>query len=166
LIARLAFGRKPSFVATSSGRRCAAERRSLIATPTAMPATIQRPPVAPDSVARSTSAHARPSGYGSSWSASTIRRRLSGIIASTPRTPPRNASPATCRIVGTTPHMKSAGIVKIVPVASDELALPIVCARFASRRLPPPFDTARKSIAESTAIGIEVETVSPAFRPR
>lgn len=65
---------------------------------------------------------------------------------------------------GATPHMNRAGIVKIVPEASEEEALPTVWARFASRIVPPP--RPRKSAAERTAIGIEVETVSPAFRPR
>ena len=60
--------------------------------------------------------------------------------------------------------MNSAGIVKIVPDASEELALPIVCARFASSTVPPRAKT-RNAATDSTAIGIEVETVSAALSP-
>ena len=38
-----------------------------------------------------------------------------------PSSPPNNASVATCQNGGVSPHRKSAGMVKIVPVASDEL---------------------------------------------
>ena len=46
-------------------------------------------------VARSTSAQAVPSGYGSSSCASTISSRRSGIIAESPSSAPRNASATT-----------------------------------------------------------------------
>ena len=52
--------------------------------------------------------------------------------------PPSSASVATCQKGGAIPHRKSAGIVKIVPDASEELAEPIVCEMFASRRTFPP----------------------------
>jgi hypothetical protein len=62
--------------------------------------------------------------------------------------------------------MKSAGIVKMVPDASDELAEPMVCDRLASSSIPRPPPSTRKSATVSTAIGIEVETVRPTRRPR
>ncbi len=58
-------------------------------------------------------------------------------------------------------------MVKIVPVASEELAEPIVCARLASRIIPPgrrPITRNRATV--STAMGIDVATVSPTRRPR
>ena len=54
---------------------------------------------------------------------------------------------------------------KIVPEASEELALPIVCAMLASSSVPPR-GSSLNTAADSTAIGIEVETVRPAFSPR
>ena len=74
-----------------------------------------------------------------------------------PSQPPSSASSATWVSGGTKPHMNSAGIVKIVPAASDELAEPIVCAMFASRSDPPSAEK-RKAATVSTAIGIDVET--------
>ena len=60
--------------------------------PTAMPRKIHALPLESAAVARSTSAQAVPSGYGSSACASTIRRRRSGIIAERPRRAPRKQS--------------------------------------------------------------------------
>jgi len=117
-------------------------------------------------VARSTSAHAVPSGYGSSSAERTMSSRRSGIIAAMPRNPPRSASSATCMNGGVMPQRKSAGMVKIVPVASDELAEPIVCARFASRITSPRFGMSDRKRTVRTAIGMEVETVSPTRNPR
>src|SRR4030095_629561 len=82
-----------------------------------------------------------------------------------PSTPPAIASSATCHTTGTTPQRNSAGIVKIVPDASELDALPTVCARFVSR-IVPFFGRVVKTSADSTAIGIDVDTVSPARRPR
>ena len=62
-----------------------------------------------------------------------MRSRRSGIIAESPRSAPRKQSATTWRYGGATPQRKSAGIVKIEPVASDVEAEPIVCERFASR---------------------------------
>ena len=64
------------------------------------------------------------------------------------------------------PHMNSAGMVKIVPAASEELAEPIVCDMLASSSMPRPPPIARKSATVSTAMGIEVETVRPTRSPR
>ncbi len=64
-----------------------------------MPRKIQALDDAPPSesplVARSTSAQAVPSGYGSSSWAFTISSRRSGIIAERPSRAPRNASATT-----------------------------------------------------------------------
>ena len=75
---------------------------------------------------------------------------------------------AICHSGGAKPHMKRAGMVKMVPDASDELAEPIVCDMLASRIIPrPPWRAmARKSATVRTAMGIEVETVRPTRRPR
>lgn len=56
-------------------------------------------------------------------------------------------------------------MVKIVPEASEELAEPMVCERFASR-IEPLIFSRRKKATVSTAMGIEVATVSPTLRPR
>ena len=63
------------------------------------------------------------------------------------------------------PHRKSAGIVKIVPVASDVEAEPIVCDRFASR-IVPFRPNSRKTATVITAAGIDADTVMPTRRPR
>jgi hypothetical protein len=63
------------------------------------------------------------------------------------------------------PQRKRAGIVKIVPDASDVEAEPMVCDRFASRMVP----RARKSLKRATVItaaGIDADTVMPTRRPR
>ena len=57
-------------------------------------------------------------------------------------------------------------MVKIVPAASDELAEPMVCERLASRIIPRPPPSALKKATVRTAMGIDVETVSPTRRPR
>ena len=83
--------------AARRGTGTASEISSFTAAPTAMPRKIQALPPAPPLVARSTSAHAVPSGYGSSSCACTISSRRSGIIADRPSRPPRKASATTCR---------------------------------------------------------------------
>ncbi len=128
---------------------------------------IHLPPEDSAAVAPSTSAQAVPSGYGSSSALLTISSRRSGIMALIPRTAPSSASKATCQNGGVIPHRKSAGIVKIVPEASDELAEPIVCDMFASRIIPPGrLPMTRNAATVSTAMGIDVDTVSPTRRPR
>lgn len=58
-------------------------------------------------------------------------------------------------------------MVKIVPEASEELADPMVCDMLASRRtLPERLRIRRNRATVRTAIGIEVETVSPTRSPR
>src|SRR5262245_19435769 len=62
-------------------------------------------------------------------------------------------------------HMNSAGMVKIVPLASEVEADPIVCDRLASRIVPRARNS-RKSATVITAAGIDAETVRPTLRPR
>ena len=57
-------------------------------------------------------------------------------------------------------------MVKIVPVASEERAEPMVCERFASRIVPVAPPQSGSSATVSTAMGIDVETVMPTRRPR
>jgi len=73
---------------------------------------------------------------------------------------------ATCQSGGAMPHRKRAGIVKMVPAASDELAEPMVCERLASRIIPRPPRTDLKKATVRTAMGMDVETVRPTRRPR
>ncbi len=63
------------------------------------------------------------------------------------------------------PHRNSAGMVKIVPVASEVEADPMVWEMLASR-IVPRAPTRRKSATVMTAAGIEAETVMPTLRPR
>jgi hypothetical protein len=160
-----AFGSTGSAVCSAEGKSASAPSASLTAAPTASPMKIHFPPVVPSVVARSTSAHAVPSGYGSSSAERTISSRRSGTIAAMPSMPPSRASIATCHSGGVIPHRKRAGMVKIVPAASDELAEPMVCERLASRRTSRCLNS-RKTATVKTAMGIEVDTVNPAFRPR
>jgi hypothetical protein len=63
------------------------------------------------------------------------------------------------------PHMNNAGTVKMVPLASEVDADPMVCDRFASR-IVPPVRSARNTATVMTAAGMEAETVRPTRRPR
>ena len=148
---------------TSDGMAKSRDTTIFTSAPTAMPRKIHALPLESAAVARSTSAQAVPSGYGSSACASTIRRRRSGIIAERPRRAPRKQSATTCRYGGAAPQRNSAGIVKIVPVASAVEAEPIVCERFASR-IVPFRPRSRKTATVRTAAGIEADTVSPTLQ--
>ena len=57
----------------------------------------------------------------------------------------------------------SAGSVKITPAAIDWPALPVVCTMLFSRIEARP--SARSKLMESTAMGMEAATVSPARKP-
>ncbi len=83
----------------------------------------------------------------------------------TPSHPPSSASGKIRQNVNSVPNPKkiSAGIVNITPAASDSPADPVVCTMLFSRIVERP--NARKMLIESTAIGIEAETVSPARSP-
>ena len=92
-----------------------------------------------------------------------MSRRRRGIIAASPSRPPSSASTTTCQYGGARPHRNSAGIVKIVPVASEVDAEPIVWAMLASRIVTPRRSGTATVI---TAAGIEAETVMPTLGPR
>ncbi len=64
-----------------------------------------------------------------------MRKRRSGIMNSTPISPPAIASSVIWRQAGLMPQMNSAGIVNSTPEATDELADPIVCDMLLSRML-------------------------------
>ncbi len=61
------------------------------------------------------------------------------------------------------PRKISAGMEKITPAAADSPAEPVVCTILFSRIVERP--NARRMLMESTAIGIEADTVSPARNP-
>ena len=91
-------------------------------------------------------------------------------MKNTPRSPPTRAITVIeisegLSITPSFAHMKSAGIVKIAPAASDSPAEPMVCTILLSR-----MESLRMMILmiviEITAAGIEAETVSPTFSPR
>src|SRR5271156_369487 len=118
------------------------------------------PPLPP---ATSTSAHAVPSGNVRLPCSFTISCRRSGIINSTPSHPPSSASKNTREYSSGNPIKISAGKVKITPEATDSPADPIVCTMLFSRMVDLP--NARSTVMDSTAMGIEAETVSPARNP-
>ena len=63
------------------------------------------------------------------------------------------------------PQRNSAGMVKMVPLASEVEADPMVCARLASSTVARPPAT-RNTATAITAAGIEADTVSPTRNPR
>ena len=119
----------------------------------------------PRSPATSTSAHAVPSGNVRLPCSFTISCRRSGIMNSTPSDPPSSARKKMRQysVFSEKPRKISAGIVKITPAATDSPAEPVVCTMLFSRIVERP--NARRMLMESTAMGIEAETVSPARSP-
>ena len=127
-------------------------------------------PLPPSSPASSTSAHAVPSGYGSTPCSFTINALRSGTIKSTPKTPPHKASAVMVNKSGvsafpSSAHKNNAGSVKMAPAANDSPAEPIVCTRLLSkielRRSKP-----RRIPIDTTAAGIDADTVIPTRSPR
>ncbi len=86
----------------------------------------------------------------------------------TPRNPPIMAKAPILKIPGLNPHMKSAGMVKIMPEASDELAEPVVWAILQSKMVlfPKTGVSALKTATAMTAKGIAVEMVKPTLSPK
>src|SRR6266705_5452621 len=86
-------------------------------------------------------------------------------MKSTPSQPPSNASGKMRQKVNSVPKPRkiSAGSVNITPAASDSPAEPVVCTMLFSRMVARP--NALRMLMDSTAIGIEAETVSPARNP-
>ena len=95
----------------------------------------------------------------------TISCRRSGIMNSTPSHPPISARKNTRQysVFSEKPMKISAGKVKITPAATDSPAEPVVCTILFSRIVDLP--NARRMEIESTEIGIDAETVSPARSP-
>ena len=83
----------------------------------------------------------------------------------TPNQPPSSASGKIRQKVNSEPKPRkmSAGSVNITPAASDSPAEPVVCTILFSRMVARP--NALRMLMESTAIGMEAETVSPARNP-
>jgi hypothetical protein len=94
----------------------------------------------------------------------TIRERRSGIMRSTPSQPPVIATSVERRMSRSYPMTSSAGSVNAAPAAIDSPAEPTVWVMLFSRI--DPRLSARKIGIESTAIGIDADTVSPTLRPR
>ena len=98
-----------------------------------------------------------------------LRRSAAGAAGSSRRARARRRrkhSATTCRYGGAIPHRNSAGIVKIVPVASDVDAEPIVCERFASRIVAPRTAAAGTARPSSPRPGSTPRRSSPTRRPR
>jgi len=124
----------------------------------------------PSSPAKSTSAHAVPSGYGSTPCSLTISALRSGTMKNTPRRPPINAITVISRILGlsilpSAAHKNKAGSVKIAPAARDSPAEPMVCTRLLSK-MEFFFIITRMTPIEITAAGIDADTVIPTRNPR
>ena len=105
----------------------------------------------------------------------TISERRSGIIISTPSTPPTIASvrivqyekygsPTLCPVAGRAPRNRKPGRVNTTPAAIDSPAEPMVWTMLFSRIVDEP-SRLNTEIA-STAIGIDAETVRPALSAR
>ena len=84
---------------------------------------------------------------------------------STPSHPPISARKKTRQysVFSEKPMKISAGKVKITPAATDSPAEPVVCTMLFSRIVDLP--NARRMEIDSTEIGIDAETVSPARKP-
>ena len=119
----------------------------------------------PRSPATRTSAQAVPSGNVRAPCSFTMSCRRSGIMNSTPSHPPSRASGKIRQNVNSEPKPRkiSAGIVNITPAASDSPAEPVVCTMLFSRIVERP--NARRMLMDSTAMGMDAETVSPARNP-
>ena len=143
---------------------------NLKAAPSPIPANTVEAFAPPSSPARRTSAHAIPSGYGSTPCSSTIRALRRGTMKSTPRKPPNKAINVISRkpgisILPSSAQRNSAGIVKIAPAARDSPAEPIVCTALLSK-IEFLRKITRITPIEITAAGMEADTVIPTLSPR
>src|SRR5271168_1311068 len=120
------------------------------------------PPRSPET---NTSAQAVPSGNDKLPCSLTISWRRSGTMNKTPSQPPSSARGKVRQNVNSEPKPRkiSAGIVNITPAASDSPAEPVVCTILFSRIVERP--NARKILIDSTEMGMDAETVSPARNP-
>ena len=127
-----------TFTCASSASARAHPVTALYAAPAPRPMNTFRAWLPPASLATSTWAQAVPSGYGSRPCSRSIRKRRSGIMNSTPSSPPAMASVVICSSDGCRPHKNSAGNVKMTPLATELEAEPTVWERFASRMVAEP----------------------------
>src|SRR5271154_1058558 len=144
---------------------CTVFIRNVYAPPSPSPQKTRPANDPPRSPATRTSAQAVPSGNVRLPCSLTMSWRRSGIMNSTPSHPPRSARKKMRQysVLSEKPRKINAGMVKITPAATDSPAEPVVCTILFSRIVDRP--KARKILIESTAIGMEAETVSPARKP-
>ncbi len=99
-----------------------------------------------------------------------MNARRKGIIIKMPSKPPRQPTVITRMIVMSCPNSSRAGIVTPSPKAIDSPAEPVVCTMLFSKivagRKRNTLDSTRNSVIDSTATGIEAETVIPTFSTR
>src|SRR5258708_21526112 len=139
--------------------------RNVYAPPRPRPQKTRPANEPPRSPATSTSAQAVPSGKSRLPCSLTISCRRNGIINRTPSHPPISARKKTRQysVLSEKPRKISAGSVKITPAATDSPAEPVVCTMLFSRIVD--FPNARRMEMDTTEIGIDAETVSPARKP-
>ncbi len=99
-----------------------------------------------------------------------MKARRSGIIIRMPSTPPRIETTIVRPMSMSKPNSISAGIVTPTPKAIDSPAEPVVCTMLFSKivagRKPNSREKSRNSVIDSTATGIDAETVMPTFSTR
>ena len=100
----------------------------------------------------------------------TMNARLSGIIIRMPKMPPSEATTITRIGDMSNPSSISAGIVTPTPNAIDSPADPAVCtmlfSRIVARRKTGIREIARNNVIDSTATGIDADTVIPTLSTR
>ena len=99
-----------------------------------------------------------------------MKARRSGIIIKMPNRPP-NTETTMIRVMSiSNPSSITAGIVTPTPKAIDSPAEPVVWtmlfSKMVARRTPNTREKTRNSVIDSTATGIEAETVIPTFNAR
>ena len=130
-----------------------------------MPVKTGRAVALPRSPAINTWAHAVPSGKGSVACSSIVSACRSGIMSRMPRMPASAPIRKICSPEGCSSRNISAGTVKITPAASDSPVEAIAWTTLFSSTVPRR-RRPRSTVIDSTADGIDAETVIPTFRPR
>ena len=99
-----------------------------------------------------------------------MNARRSGIIIKMPSSPPNAPTVITLTTLMSNPSSNSAGIVTPKPKAIDSPAEPVVCVMLFSRivagRSPKMRAIPRNSVIESTATGMDADTVMPTLSTR
>ena len=121
------------------------------------------PPLSP---ATKTSSHAIPSGYSNA--SSTMNTRRNAMVKIVPKTPPKIATQNTVTkfISSAKPITSNAGMVKIMPAASDSPADVIVWTALFSRIVTSLNFNKRSTNIDITAAGIDADTVIPMYKPK